>query len=343
MKKLYITLISLILLLSLTACQGLNLTNDTDKNNNDTPDTNDVINDDAWKDNYIYDPDAKLKFETVFSAMPERADIYDIGVDTRFSEVEYIDDNAKKSMDIELFGKEYHFEYQGSKIREISNSKVNIYVGPTVDYYELTIFVDAETNKIVTYYDIPHSFNFTDEAQYKACIQEIAGEDMDLSQYAYNCNSRYSKSDNSSTSVGEEPGFHVIGENETLEYYEMIYRKQIKGVNTASQVLVYFRPDRITVNIYDYEYPEGIFDPIINRKEELDTNVLEYVRSHVKDQYVVDSLNITNTFLFIKDGKTYVMSNFFITFHYPDNPYAPSDHKYMAYGSTVSELVPDNS
>ncbi len=342
MKKIYITLISMILLFSLTACQGLNIDNDKDtEQNNDTDSNVEYLDNVVTQNLYVYDPDVKLKFNTWLGKNTFYY-FHDIEPDTSFDESEYTDEKAEKELDVEFLGTEYHFEYEVSKILKLTGKKVHTYKGPEINGKVLKLWVDINTDKIIYCRDIPHtvSTTTTTEAEYKELIQSMVGDDMDLSDCLYSPRTTYGVSSEGYIEGESVNDFHVMAENESLIYYEFNFYKCESEMKTASRVQAYFtRSNVFDLAIYEYGYPQDTFKPITSRKEELDNSVLEYVRSHVKDEYDIKDLRIEDTVLFIRDGKMYVASYFWL------EVYTDSTHFFAEPfdGYTISELVPDNS
>jgi hypothetical protein len=234
---------------------------------------------------------------------------------TQFDAGEYTDNTAPKTRQIELFGQTYDLTYRNSKHIEFTDLSVHIYdvVGEPDETGRVEF--DTATGQVVSYFNLPFSHTMNTEEQFVAYIEELLGDQYDLSEYQFNCTTHYYAYFTEPYDImrsQEVDGFHILAENEKLGSYSFYYTKIIEGYATADSIFVDFGCDSISVGIYDLGYEKDDFADLLNSIDS--DSVSAYLRSDVKQGYTIRNVNRSNARLFMKDGIPYLLTTSVITY-----------------------------
>lgn len=237
------------------------------------------------------------------------------GDHTMFDEVEFIDSNAAKTITTEIMGVSYTLPYKNSVVMELTGIKAHVYG----DDYTVQVFVDAESGKIIKYNNIPYAENFNTEDEYKSFIAGLIDSNIDLSLYNYFCRTWYTIEED--VDYGTRSRIMVTNkfyapesENEYVDYYSFEFIKKAGDVLTKDciSVTVFTSSGKISVETYALGYDEDDFSEILSHVDEMTEFARNYAEAYLSNRYfkdyTMDFVRVSNNFLFIKDGKAYLVS-----------------------------------
>ena len=200
MKKIIAYLIIASICLFTCSCEQVDVVYESDTGidatNTDAqvlPENNEIeiVESETEQENIIY------SFESLIYDISEGSSIFEVeDAALIFQTEEYIDNNAKQTMEIKLLGNRYNFIYDYSRYDPIYDQYYNIYKAPDVDnglagLYPPNITVDGETGHIARYSYFPYSSMPQTESECIALVKEIIGDAIDLDEYVYTMKTSY--------------------------------------------------------------------------------------------------------------------------------------------------------
>jgi hypothetical protein len=237
---------------------------------------------------------------------------------TRFELTEYIDNDAPKTRQVELFGNVYDLTYIQSSRKSRSDLYVHIY--QLNEYENATVQFDVKTGKIVKYSAIPFNYSMKTEAEFLKFINELLGSKYDLSEYEYECSTHYYISTTEEFRSRGVDGFHILKENEKLGSYLFYFSKSVSGIKTNEHIAIDIGRSKINLEIYDFGYNEEDYSKIIDYLSEIDSSIDGCLRTNLKTGYAVSGIEFNDRMMFIHDGNPYLITTSTITYsHDSDN------------------------
>ena len=70
-----------------------------------------------------------------------------------------------------------------------------------------------------------------------------------------------------------------------------------------------------TLEIYDFDYQDSVYDTLLKEINSVDNNIKSYFELKVKNIYDIKNVTITSKRMFVKNGVPYVYSKVNISFY----------------------------
>ena len=218
-------------------------------------------------------------------------------------------EDVKKEITVDLWGTEHMGIYTETVTLPRSNTRVHVYELENSEFG--SIMVDAKSNQIVEYSLVPYDASkVKSEKDFTDMIDAMVGDRVDLSEYDYKCTTHYYSFSEYGMNSSVVDGFRLCDEkNEKLGSYTFYYTKSVEGIKLPDHVSVEFdiNSKSLTLEIYEYDYDEEIYVPLLENMDSIQKSVENHLRDSVKDGCKVVNIKHGNSSLFVQDGKAYVM------------------------------------
>lgn len=260
-------------------------------------------------------------YETILYRASEDASIFTASQSTSFDGYEYTNTNAPMATSAIVLGKEHELIYLNSAKFALSDMHVHVY--GLSGSKEGKVLIDVDTGKIVKYLNIPYEDQLKTEDDYISFIQRLLGDAYVLSEYDYeNTTHYYAYSDYGMTSSVVD-GFRTAGENERIRHYSFYYTKSIESIPTSEHISAEFSFPKeseptFTLEVINFECDNNLTTKLSSEINNATNSVDSYLKSILKNEYLIQQLNYSDYMLFEQNGSVYIRLTVEIAFSIKD-------------------------
>ena len=274
-------------------------------------------------------------FSTSLYQTGENSDVFSTKKTSVYNSREYTDSTASQIRTMDVFGTTYELQYANSAAYALTGQEIHVYKMQGTENSK--VFIDAQTDTVVKYVNVPYTPTEKTEEDYTQTVMDLVGNTVDLSAYEYSCATWYMAVYDNGAESKEIPGFHVCGENEYLKTYTFGYNKYIGDYRSIEHVTAIFDADSITLEIIDLAYDTDLIVKLMDCWDVYQLEIANYFASITKNDYSIQKIESISHMFFMRDGVLHVVSTAELTFA-PNN-----EATFTTVAQTITACIPKSS
>lgn len=248
-------------------------------------------------------------------------DIFEATLNTggisEFKTVTYDDPRAEKSIKMTILETEYTLVYEYSIIYSESDIPAHVYLIEGTD--SARVLFDTVNGEVIKYIGIPYAQKLVEEKDYIAFMKNFIPDTFNLQKFDYRCKTYYKSYSEGGASGEIADGFYVCSENEKLMDYTFYYTQSVGGVELPKFIRAHFYSGQFRIDINDIDYDASDIG-VSGFKTQLDAHVEKYLHSITRDDRTLVSVTPRSSYIFVKNGQTYIATMSEIKFSTKKNP-----------------------